>query len=182
MFSITTARNSTSAEPYRSHVIPRLLPSRPMRDLGLKSKVRKRFQPTTTQVDPTKRPAGNKPDRDFTAEAPNRICVTDITYLATAAGWLYLAAVVDLFSRKVVAGRSVHRWRPSWSAMHCVMPSSIFGRMASSCGITRIAVANGLFRVMSLLRHRESPRPSWAVKTLITYRSVFGGAGQLRHH
>ena len=37
-----------------------------------------------------------------TADAPNRKWVTDITYLPTAAGWVYLAVVLDLFSRKVV--------------------------------------------------------------------------------
>jgi putative transposase len=73
-----------------------------MREMGLKSRVSKAFQPTTTQADPTKQPAENKLDRDFTAEAPNRKWVTDITYLSTAAGWVYLAVVVDLFSRKVI--------------------------------------------------------------------------------
>ena len=73
-----------------------------MREMGLKSKVSKAFKPTTTQVDPSKRPAENKLDRDFTAEAPNRKWATDITYLPTAAGWVYLAVVIDLFSRKVV--------------------------------------------------------------------------------
>jgi len=73
-----------------------------MRELGLQSRVCRKFTPTTTQTDPSKRPAENKLDRDFTADAPNRKWVTDITYLATAAGWVYLAAVVDLFSRKVV--------------------------------------------------------------------------------
>jgi putative transposase len=73
-----------------------------MREMGLKSRVCKRFTPTTTQSDPTKQPAENKLDRNFTADAPNRKWVTDITYLATATGWVYLAAVVDLFSRKVV--------------------------------------------------------------------------------
>jgi putative transposase len=73
-----------------------------MRELGLKSKVCKRFKPTTTQADPTKQPAENKLDRDFTADAPNCKWVTDITYLATATGWVYLAVVVDLFSRKAV--------------------------------------------------------------------------------
>ena len=82
-----------------------------MRELGLKSRVCKRFKPTTTQADPSKRPAENILDRDFTAEAPNRKWVTDITYLATATGWVYLAVVVDLFSRKVV-GWSI---RPSLS-------------------------------------------------------------------
>lgn len=73
-----------------------------MREMGLKSKVCKGFTPTTTKADPTKQPAPNKLDRDFTAEAPNRKWVTDITYLPTAQGWVYLAVVLDLFSRKVV--------------------------------------------------------------------------------
>lgn len=73
-----------------------------MQELGLKSRVSKAFKPTTTQVDPTKQPAENKLDRDFTADEPNRKWVTDITYLPTAAGWVYLAVVIDLFSRKVV--------------------------------------------------------------------------------
>jgi putative transposase len=73
-----------------------------MRELGLKSRVCKRFKPTTTQSDPTKQPAENKLNQNFTAEAPNRKWVTDITYLATGTGWAYLAVVVDLFSRKAV--------------------------------------------------------------------------------
>jgi putative transposase len=73
-----------------------------MRELGLKSRVTKAFTPTTTKSDPTKRPAANVLNRDFTADAPNRKWVTDITYLPTAAGWVYLAVVLDLFSRKVV--------------------------------------------------------------------------------
>ena len=73
-----------------------------MQELGLKSRVSKAFKPTTTQADPTKQPADNKLDRDFTADAPNHKWVTDITYLPIAAGWVYLAVVIDLFSRKVV--------------------------------------------------------------------------------
>jgi putative transposase len=73
-----------------------------MRELGLKSRVTQSFTSTTTQADPTKQPAPNKLNRDFTAPAPNRKWVTDITYLLTAEGWVYLAVVLDLFSRKVV--------------------------------------------------------------------------------
>jgi putative transposase len=40
--------------------------------------------------------------RDFTASAPNRVWLADITYIPTTEGWLYLAAVMDLFSRKIV--------------------------------------------------------------------------------
>jgi len=73
-----------------------------MRELGLKSRVSKAFAPTTTKSDPTKRPAPNVLDRDFTADRTNRKWVTDITYLPTLAGWVYVAVVLDLFSRKVV--------------------------------------------------------------------------------
>lgn len=76
--------------------------ARAMRDLGLKSRVRKAFTPTTTQADPTNRPVPNVLNRNFTAQSPNHKWVADITYLPTVAGWVYLAAVVDLFSRKVV--------------------------------------------------------------------------------
>ena len=57
--------------------------------------------PRTTQADPT----AVIPDllqRDFSATAPNQKWVADITYVATREGWLYLALVVDLFSRMVV--------------------------------------------------------------------------------
>jgi putative transposase len=73
-----------------------------MRDIGLKSRVPKSFIPTTTQVDPSRAPAPNTLDQDFTADAPNRKWVADITYLATSQGWVYLAVVLDLFSRKVI--------------------------------------------------------------------------------
>jgi putative transposase len=100
---------------YGSHKIARELEERPelesacrntvaqaMRELGLQSRVSRAFTPTTTQADPTKHPAPNQLAQDFTAAAPNRKWVTDITYLPTAEGWVYLAVVLDLFSRKVV--------------------------------------------------------------------------------
>ncbi len=46
--------------------------------------------------------APNLLDRNFTAAAPNRIWLADITYIETGQGWLYLAAVMDLYSRRIV--------------------------------------------------------------------------------
>lgn len=76
--------------------------ARAMREMGLTSRISKAFTPTTTQADPTKSPAPNRLERDFTAQRPNEKWVTDITYLPTLAGWVYVAVVLDLFSRKVV--------------------------------------------------------------------------------
>ncbi len=76
--------------------------ARAMRELGLESRLARGFTPTTTQADPTHRPAANTLARDFTATRPNQKWVTDISYLPTLAGWVYVAVVLDLFSRKVV--------------------------------------------------------------------------------
>jgi putative transposase len=73
-----------------------------MNALNIQSCTTKSFKPTTTQVDPSKQAAENVLDQDFTASAPNEKWVSDIAYLATEAGWCYLAVIVDLFSRKVV--------------------------------------------------------------------------------
>jgi len=73
-----------------------------MQKMGLKSRIRKTLKPKTTEDDPSKRPAKNLLDQVFSAEAPNQKWVTDITYLATKSGWVYLACVLDLFSRKIV--------------------------------------------------------------------------------
>ena len=113
-----------------------------MREMGLKSRICRRFKPTTTQTDPTKQPAENKLDRNFTAKAPNRKWVTDITYLATAAGWVYLAAVVDLFSRKVVGWSISASLETELVTMLCVTRLKGVGPMASDSCTIRIAAAN----------------------------------------
>jgi transposase InsO family protein len=72
-----------------------------MRELGLEGRRKRRFRATTDSRHrfPV---APNILMRDFEVEAPNTAWVTDITYLATLDGWLYLAVILDLFSRRVV--------------------------------------------------------------------------------
>lgn len=72
-----------------------------MREKGIRSKIRRKYK-ATTDSNHRLPVAPNLVKRDFTAAAPNRLWVTDITYLWTDEGWLYLAAIVDVFSRKVV--------------------------------------------------------------------------------
>lgn len=72
-----------------------------MRELGLTA-CRPRHRTITTHSDPSARVAPNRLDRDFTALRPNEKWTGDITAIWTYEGWLYFAAVLDLFSRRVV--------------------------------------------------------------------------------
>ena len=73
-----------------------------MRQEGIRSVVCRRFKVRTTDSAHGHPVAPNVLDREFAADAPDRKWAADITYVATAEGWLYLAAVLDLCSRKVV--------------------------------------------------------------------------------
>lgn len=75
--------------------------ARLMRDLGLYGKTRRKFVKTTDSkhVLPV---APNLLDRNFTPETPNSIWASDITYIPTKEGWLYLAVTMDLFARAIV--------------------------------------------------------------------------------
>lgn len=75
--------------------------ARIMREIGLVAR-RKRASRTTPASCPSERVSPNRLDRKFVARAPNRKWVTDVKYVRTSAGWLYLAPVIDLFSRRVV--------------------------------------------------------------------------------
>ncbi len=75
--------------------------ARRMRKAGLRSKIRRKFRVTTNSkhhfaVSP------NLLERNFTEQAPDKVWLSDITYLATRTGWLYLTVIIDLFSRMVV--------------------------------------------------------------------------------
>jgi putative transposase len=64
--------------------------------------VSRRKRPSTTVRGDTKRSAPDLVDRDFTASGPDELWVADITYVPTESGYLYLAVVLDAFSRRVV--------------------------------------------------------------------------------
>jgi len=72
-----------------------------MRQNNIVCKQRRRYS-VTTQSDHALPLATNILDRKFNVEKPNQVWVADITYLWTAEGWLYIAAVLDLFSRRVI--------------------------------------------------------------------------------
>lgn len=86
--------------------------ARLMRQAKIRAKSRRRFAPRTTDSRHDKPIAANLLDRDFAAGEPNRKWVADITYVPTDQGWLFCAAVLDCFSRKIV-GWSMSQWMPT---------------------------------------------------------------------
>src|SRR5690606_18001638 len=73
-----------------------------MKEADLPAKTTSRFIPRTTESNHDHPIASNQLDRDFEATAPNQKWLSDITYIPTDEGWLYLAGVMDCFSRKIV--------------------------------------------------------------------------------
>ena len=76
--------------------------ARRMREAGLRSIVRRKYRPATTDSKHSQPVAENLLQRDFKVAEPDRVWVSDITYIATERGWLYLTVFLDLFSRMVV--------------------------------------------------------------------------------
>lgn len=83
--------------------------ARLMREEGIEGQRKRRFR-VTTDSRHSHPVAANVLQRNFTASAPNKVWVTDITYIWTREGWMYLAAILDLFSRRVVG----------WSMDSCI--------------------------------------------------------------
>jgi transposase InsO family protein len=76
--------------------------ARLMKQAGIQAKTVKKFRVSTTDSNHRQPIAENVVNRDFTPTVLNRTWVADITYVPTQEGWLYLAAVEDLYSRKIV--------------------------------------------------------------------------------
>ena len=72
-----------------------------MRDIGLFSRIKRKFV-VTTNSEHALAIAENILNRNFTAKSPDQKWAADITYIPTKMGWLYLAVVMDLFSRRIV--------------------------------------------------------------------------------
>ncbi len=128
--------------------------ARLMRQAGLNGCSRRRG--STTRRDPAARPAPDRVQRRFAAPGPDRLWCADISYLPTAEGWLYLAVIVDVFSRRVVGwamadhlraelvvdalAMAVRRRRPPSGLVHhsdqgCQYTSLVFGERLRDAGI-----------------------------------------------
>jgi transposase InsO family protein len=85
--------------------VARCTVERLMRQMGLHGAVRGRQYKTTTIVDEAAQRPADLVQRNFTADRPNQLWVADITYVATWTGFVYVAFVTDVFSRKIVGWR-----------------------------------------------------------------------------
>ena len=91
--------------------VARCTVSRLMRDLGLRGAVRgRRFKKTTIPDEAAVRPL-DLVDRDFTASRPNELWVSDLTYVVTWRGFVYVAFVIDAFARRIVGWRAASSLR-----------------------------------------------------------------------
>jgi transposase InsO family protein len=75
---------------------------RVMRQHGIRARAPRRYRVCTTDSKHSLPVAANLLDQNFVADRPNQVWLADITYIPTGEGWLYLAVILDLFTRKVV--------------------------------------------------------------------------------
>lgn len=103
-YSVYGVRKLWIAATRAGHNIGRDQVGRLMKELGIQGVQRSRRVRTTIPDDKAVRPP-DLVDRDFAAEAPNRLWVTDLTYVPTCAGTGYVCFIIDAFSRRIVGWR-----------------------------------------------------------------------------
>jgi putative transposase len=102
--------------------------ARLMRAHGLRGHTPRRFRKTTDSRH-TKRIAPNLLERDFNAPGPNQVLAGDITYISTSDGWLYLAVLLDLYSRRVVG----------WALSDCIDTELALSALRMAASTRRLA-------------------------------------------
>jgi putative transposase len=86
----------------RGIIVSRPRVARLMKSMGIRSVISKKFKVCTTESNHAFTPSMNLLNRDFTATQPGQKWVSDITYVRTQQGWLYLTVIMDLFDRKII--------------------------------------------------------------------------------
>lgn len=92
--------------------VARCTVERLMKQMGIRGLNRRRKRPATKSAAAEECP-DDQVNRDFSAEAPNCLWVADITYISTAAGWVYAAFILDVFSREIVGWQVTNHLRES---------------------------------------------------------------------
>ena len=132
--------------------VARCTVERLMRELGIAGAAARRKKPRTTVPGAVGQRPADLLERDFTAPAPNRRWVADITYVDTACGFAYAAFVTDLFSRTIVGWQVADHLRQAWPLMRwrwrslpagtgSVISSSII--LTGVCNTRRFTIPSG---------------------------------------
>ncbi len=154
--------------------------ARLMREAGLVGASRRRGGPVTTRRDKEARPAPDLVDRDFSATGPNQLWVADITFIPTVTGFLYLAVVLDAWSRKIVGwamanhlraelvldalGMAVGQRRPR-DVIHHSDQGSQYTSLAFGKRCKEAGVRPSLSASLTSLRGTASRWVRWAMRT-----------------
>jgi transposase InsO family protein len=143
-----------------------------MRAMGLAGAVRGREWKTTTHSQPARDRPADLVARTFVATRPNQLWVSDFTYVATWAGFVYVAFAIDVFARRIVGWRVSSSMRTDFvlDALEQAIYARGARRRPGSC-ITAIRARN-IFRCGTRIAWptRGSPRPSAVAATRTTMR------------
>ena len=115
--------------------VARCTVERLMRDLGLSGVRRGRSWVRTTVAGEGDRPA-DLVERDFTAEGPNRLWVADLTYVKTHTGWVYVAFIIDVYSRFIVGWQASRSLRSDLALDALEM--AVFNRRRAGADLSRL--------------------------------------------
>jgi putative transposase len=171
------------------HEVSRGRIERLMRRHGLRAMTQRRFRVVTTDSNHALPVADNLLDKTFVATRPNQIWLADISYIPTDEGWLYLAVVLDLFSRKVVGWAmrdhlrqelaiaaltmAIQRQRPGRGLIH----HSDRGSQYAAGDYRKLLKANGMVASMSRKGNcwDNAPMESWfhTLKTELVHQTHY---------
>jgi transposase InsO family protein len=164
-----------------------------MRRHGIRAATHRRFRVVTTDSKHALPIADNLLDQTFVATRPNQIWLADISYIPTDEGWLYLAVVLDLFSRKVVGWAmrdhlrqelaiaaltmAIQRQRPSNDPGHGLIHHSDRGSQYAAGDYRSVLKASGILPSMSRKGNcwDNAPMESWfhTLKTELVHHAAY---------
>ena len=162
------------------HTASRGRVERLMRHHGIRAITARRFRTCTTDSRHDWPIAPNRLNQNFAADRPNQVWLADITYVPTSEGWLYLAVVLDLFTRKIVGWAMRDHMRADLTIAALTMAIQ---RQKPSPGLIHHSDrgSQGGF-------NRPSQSPKWVLRRPIEsaqyaatdYRKVLDGAGMIQ--
>jgi putative transposase len=168
-----------------------------MRHHGIRAIMARRFRPCTTDSRHDWPIAPNRLGQKFAAERPNQVWLADISYVSTGEGWLYLAVVLDLFTRKIV-GRAmrdhmraeltiaaltmaIQRQKPLRGLIH----HSDRGNQYAAADYRKVLDAAGMIQSMSRKGNcwDNAPMESWfgTIKTELVHQACYPTRDAARH-